>query len=135
MFFQNTGGDCCPDWVVECQNFSCNGALYDAIVTRLFTEAREPGCQGGGWWCDPTRGSRLHTVDTSNISEAIPLSEEYANEALADLVSSGVVTDLSVTAEYAGNQSVSITVSITQPSGCQETFGFSSGQYGWVWNG
>lgn len=135
MHFQRTGGDCCPDWLIECQNFSCEGSLYDAVVTSLFTEARDVSCGQGGWWCEPARGSRLHTIQTSNVSEAIALAEEYAAEALSWLQQDGVVSDLSVTAEYSGEMGINIMVSFSEPFGCNEVFGLSQGQFGWVWNG
>lgn len=133
MFFQQTQDACCPDWIVSCQNFDCSGALYDAIVRSLFTEARDPTCKTGGWWCQPDFG--MKPITSTTISDAIPEAEDNARQALQWLERDGVVTELNVSAEYDGQSGICVTVAYSHPEGCEQVFNLTSGQFGWVWNG
>lgn len=133
MFFQTTGDTCCPDWLVSCQNFECSGALNDAIITSLFTEARDASCDQGGWWAQPSKGSRLHTITTTNISQAMALAEGFADDALQWLVSDGVITDLRVSSEYEQGGSIRLCVSYAQPEQCNLFVSGINSNFGWVW--
>ena len=68
-------------------------ALANAVYLRLMTPL-------GGWWADPSLGSRLHELtrqkDRPRVSK---LAVQYAEQALAPLVNDGRARSVSVTAD------------------------------------
>lgn len=135
MFFTITSGECCPDWLIECQNFLCGDALQDAVLTSLFTDARDPACGDGGYWGDPTRGSLLYkVVPGARVNQTLADIETSARDALIWLERDGIVSGLSVDAEFVDRYSANLRVSFEKPSGCDITISGASGEYGWVWN-
>lgn len=136
MFFQaTTDSECCPDWVIKCQNFVCTNAIQDAILRSLFTERQDPTCNEGGAWFAPQRGSLLHTLGNETVNQAIPLAEDYARDALQWLENDGVVTGLTVVAAYDGCGGIEISVNFTQPTDCELVVNGTPNGYGWAFNG
>lgn len=131
MFFQNTEDGCCPDWVIECQNLQCGDRLYDAILTSLFTERRDPNCNSGGWWANPQKGSRIHLVSGST-NEQLAQAEDYATEALRWIEDeTNLVEELQVSADYVSNGVIQLTVTpvVTGLSECSLTFTAQDGEF------
>lgn len=67
--------------------------LENAVYIRLMTPL-------GGWWADPSLGSRLHELmREKDVPRIRTLARQYAEQALASLVTSGRAQSVSVTAD------------------------------------
>lgn len=114
--------------------------LVRAVIISLFSWRRAnadddlPGNERMGWWGDTTAtipndriGSRLWLLDRSKItSTTIARAIEYAQEALAWLIADGVASDITVTAERLGIDTVGMLCVITKPDGSQANVQFSN---------
>ncbi|KZE34187.1 phage GP46 family protein [Crenobacter luteus] len=64
--------------------------LANAVYLRLMTPL-------GGWWADPTLGSRLHELQREkNVARVDLLARQYAEQALAPLLDDGRATRIAV---------------------------------------
>lgn len=135
MFFTTTGDDCCPDWLVECQNFVCGDALQDAIFRSLFTRNRDPECETGGYWANPDLGSGLHRVVPGlRANESLARLEDETRSALQWMEGDGIVSGLSVSSEYVASQAANILIGFERPEECSFSVPATAGEFGWVWN-
>lgn len=67
--------------------------LANAAYLRLMTPL-------GGWWADPSLGSRLHELTREkDVPRVRKLAVQYAEQALAPLVNDGQARSVSVTAD------------------------------------
>ena len=67
--------------------------LANAVYLRLMTPH-------GGWWADPSLGSRLHELTREkDVPRVRKLAVQYAEQALAPLVRDGRARSVSVTAD------------------------------------
>lgn len=85
--------------------------LQQAVIIALASErqARDDdvlpeGSDRGGWWADPTFGSRLWLLRRSPLTDAVVTkAKEYATEALQDLVTDGLCSSCMVEAARNGD--------------------------------
>lgn len=134
MFFTANGTDCCPDWGITCSDFDCRSPIEDAILTSLLTEAQDPTCKTGGWWCDPQKGSRLHLIKTTNLTQAMAEMEDAAKKALNWLVGTGAAEEINVTTEYDGSGCVQLCVEVFGPNSCAFRLAGQQTGFGWIFN-
>lgn len=67
--------------------------LANAVYLRLMTPL-------GGWWADPSLGSRLHELTREkDVPRVRTLARQYAEQSLAPLVNDGRARSVSVTAD------------------------------------
>lgn len=81
------------------------GHLGNAVWLRIMTPL-------GSWWARPGVGSRLHELQRQkSLPRVAALAEQYARQALADLVTSGRAQSVTATATLnAGRLDLSVTV-------------------------
>lgn len=118
--------------------------LYTAILHSLFTDARageDDALPWGdedqrGWWGDALPqvegdryGSKLWLIRREKqLPEVLARSKEFADEALAWLVTDGVVGSVEVETEFIRPGMLGILITITRLDGENETYTFD---YGW----
>jgi len=77
----------------------------------------------GGWWADPTFGSRLWLLTRAKLTgEALARAVTYADEALQPLVDSGILGTVAASADYAREPNgravgIDLLIEVTQPDG------------------
>lgn len=65
--------------------------LANAVYLRLMTPL-------GGWWADPSLGSRLHELQREkDVSRVAVLARQYSEQALAPLIKDGRANSVEVT--------------------------------------
>lgn len=135
MFWGDTDNEkCCPDWIIECQNFVCGDPLYDAIMSSIFTDQQVPGCEGSGWWCNPKKGSRIWSINSIN-SESISEIEDAISDSLEWIKSSVLNTSFEVESEYLGNGQICITITPLIEENCEFQFFGQETDNGWNFDG
>ena len=69
------------------------GGLANAVYLRLMTPL-------GGWWADPTLGSRLHElVREKDVPRVQILAKQYAETALQPILDDGRAKSITITVE------------------------------------
>lgn len=130
----------CPGIVNQCQlpvfTIDCDTGLIDLaldgcetktdcqiqsqIITALFVKGRDENAASncrGGWWAGDI-GSRLWTLENEVANDdAVRRTEQYIEEALAPLVSSGIIDTVSVNASLTLNTVNIDDILITRPDG------------------
>ena len=119
-----------------------DSSLYTAVLHSLFSDARalegDPLVAGEskrGWWGnlladDSTDryGSRLWLLRREKQTPEVLLrAREYAQEALAWLITDGYAKSLEVAASYPSRGLLALEVQIKLTSGALETFDFNTG--------
>jgi phage gp46-like protein len=90
--------------------------LANAVYLRLSTPL-------GSYWADPTLGSRLHELQRSkDVPRIAVLAKQYAEQALAPLITDGRATQIDVTTEQPGNGRLHLLIEVTAASGQRQTF-------------
>lgn len=119
------------------------------ILNILLTDGRRenrvcgwrPGSQGG-FWADTFRndgfssGTTIRDIPASgSIQDGVNLLQAFLNRDLQRLVENGVVIDVSVDAQYAGNNRVNLTITYTGPDGTNANVGVSADRLAeqWKW--
>lgn len=106
-------------------------ALPRAVIISLFTWGRAkpddalPGTERMGWWGDSYApnagdriGSRLWLLARAKITVQTPaLARQYAEEALAWLVTDGVANAVNVSAERQGQSQIALACQIVRGNG------------------
>lgn len=116
------------DGVTQSLGMGMRDALPRAVIISLFTWGRAkpsdelPGTERCGWWGDTYAstpgdriGSRLWLLARAKITQHTPAkAREYAQEALAWLVTDGVASQVFVEAERAGTSQISLRCQIVR---------------------
>lgn len=90
--------------------------LANAVWLRLATPL-------GGYWADPTMGSRLHELQREkDVPRVMRLAVQYAEQALAPIRTDGRATAIEVTAERPRAGWLSLLIRVTRASGERLTF-------------
>jgi len=90
--------------------------LANAVWLRLATPL-------GGYWADPTLGSRLHELQREkDVPRVMRLAVQYAEQALAPIKADGRATAIEVTAERPRGGWLSLLIQVTRASGARITF-------------
>jgi phage gp46-like protein len=132
------------DWQMAGSDLLSGADLETAVLVSLFTDAwagadftpPDGSADLRGWWADTYTGdpigSRLWTLERATKTQAtLNLAIQYANEALAWLVTDGLAASVAVFAEWQGDEGafLAMSITITEPSGQVTVF-----QYGSVWS-
>lgn len=92
------------------------GGLGNAVYLRLMTPL-------GSYWADPLLGSRLHELAREkDLPRKGVLARQYAEQALAPLVSDGRALSVVVTVEQPLDGRLYLLIVVTAASGEQQTF-------------
>jgi phage gp46-like protein len=87
------------------------GGLANAVYLRLMTPL-------GGYWADPTLGSRLHELQREkDVSRVAVLARQYAEQALAPILADGRATAIEISTERPGNGRMHLLIEVTAASG------------------
>lgn len=90
--------------------------LANAVYIRLMTPL-------GGWWADPSLGSRLHELKREkNLTRVYVLAKQYAEEALKPLVTSGRAARVEVTANPSDIGWCLLHIQVTDVTGKESLF-------------
>ncbi|MEO2217328.1 phage GP46 family protein [Chromobacterium vaccinii] len=85
--------------------------LANAVYLRLMTPL-------GGWWADPTLGSRLHELSRSKDSSRIDLLAcQYAEQALQPLLQDGRASRVQVSSQRQGPGRLLLTIEVAETGG------------------
>ncbi len=115
-----------------------NDDLTRAVINSLFSWRRAndddelPGVSRFGWWGDTFEvddkfGSRLWLLSRAKITDQTPKqAQEYAEEALAWLVTDGVAADVIVTVERATVDRLDMSVEVVKPNDTTESLRFQN---------
>ena len=115
-----------------------NDDLTRAVINSLFSWRRAndddelPGVSRFGWWGDTFEvddkfGSRLWLLSRAKITDQTPKqAQEYAEEALAWLVTDGVAADVIVTVERATADRLDMLVEVVKPNDTTESLRFQN---------
>ena len=129
--------DAQSDWRVAGGALQGGDDLTTATLISLFTDRQAqpddilPNGDRRGWWGDPAMGSRLWLLArVKHRDEAARLAEEYAEEALAWMVSDGVVAAVSAAASWTSARTLALVVQLQRASGVTRSLAFS-----WAWDG
>lgn len=133
------------DWLFCSDHALPDTQLVELIINALLTDRRvsddEPAHLGkrGGWWADPTFGSRLWTLKGRQLSanELIRTIVEYIQEALQFLVDDGIASDIETTVKLESSTTVLVNVTILSPDETERVFALSgqrNNQYQWLWS-
>ncbi len=125
--------DRCADMAIVDFALAGDGGIDTAVILSLFTDARANDSDvlplgqtdRRGWWGDafPVSagdriGSRLWLLHASKqLQQSLNEAKQYAEEALAWLVSDGVAKDVSVATFIARDEVMGMNVRITRPDG------------------
>lgn len=94
---------------------AANG-LANAVYLRLMTPL-------GSYWADPALGSRLHELQREkDLSRVAVLARQYAEQALAPIITDGRATAIEVSTERPGNGRMHLLIVVTAASGERLTF-------------
>jgi phage gp46-like protein len=141
LTFDPTTATC--DWTITSGQITEGNDLETAVLISLFTDARAaPGYVSAdgtndlhGFWGDTYSqtnwGSRLWQLDRASISNRpviLQAAQNYATEALQWLIDDGVAATISATVSFLTPNTISLSVTITEPSkGNPSTFA-------WAWD-
>lgn len=90
--------------------------LANAVYLRLSTPL-------GSYWADPTMGSRLYTLQrVKDLARYGVLAKQYAEEALAPIVTDGRASSITVTVEQPGNGWLLMQIQVIAASGERHDF-------------
>lgn len=90
--------------------------LANAVYLRLMTPL-------GGWWADPTLGSRLHELQREKDLRRVELlARQYAEQALRPIVDDGRARSLTVETQRPGNGRMLLRVEVTDAGGREFVF-------------
>lgn len=90
--------------------------LGNAVYIRLMTPL-------GGWWADPSLGSRLHELQREKDLPRIQLlARQYAEQALEPLVTDGRATSVAVTTQQPHDGRCLMLVEVVDARGTPYTF-------------
>ncbi|UTH76017.1 phage GP46 family protein [Chromobacterium sp. IIBBL 290-4] len=85
--------------------------LANAVYLRLMTPL-------GGWWADPTLGSRLHELSRSKDSSRIDLLAcQYAEQALQPLQQDGRASRIQVSSQRPGSGRLLLDIEVADAGG------------------
>lgn len=101
----------------------------------------KPGSLGGHWsesFAQPGTkvGNLVYSIpQQARVSDYVLLVQEYANSALQKMVTYGVAKQVSVTAKYAGNNEIDLTIDILGSDGNNSNVGVSGRvlENTWMW--
>ena len=130
------------DWAMAGADLQSGSDLQSAILVSLFTDRRAPPDYQGpapwdgnrrGCWVDTYNGfqlgSLLWTLNRSiKSTRVLVLAKQYAADALAWLVETGVVLAFDINAQWVNRTMLGLSIRATMPSGPAQSFQFS-----WVW--
>jgi phage gp46-like protein len=121
------------DLALDGAGLATDDGLMTAIIVSLFSDARAKaddvlpaaGADRRGWWgdavpaiADDRIGSRLWLLGREKMLPAVvQRARAYAQEALAWLVTDGIVEKVEVEAEAQGPNVLAIGVTVTRPDG------------------
>ncbi|MGC4076295.1 MAG: phage GP46 family protein [Rubrivivax sp.] len=89
--------------------------LANAVYLRVMTPL-------GGWWADPTLGSRLHELQREkDVARVERLAVQYVEQALQPLLDDGRVDSLDVQVERQPGR-LNLLVSLTSGEGVERVF-------------
>lgn len=92
------------------------GGLANACYLRLTTPL-------GSYWADTTLGSRLHELQREkDLTRVAKLAKQYAEQALAPILSDGRATSISVSTEQPHNGRLHLLIEVIAASGETLTF-------------
>ncbi|OWY38045.1 hypothetical protein CEK28_14040 [Xenophilus sp. AP218F] len=90
--------------------------LANAVYLRLMTPL-------GGWWADPSLGSRLHLLARSKHTSRVDLLAcQYAEQALSPLLADGRARSVDVSARRQGKGRLLLSVAVVESGGRQRHF-------------
>ena len=115
----------------------CDNPLVRALIISLFSWRRanpdDDVDDVMGWWADTYNqdgdltGSRLWELLRQKITQtALAAADEYCREALEWLVTDGVASEVTATAERSGFDQVDIVVTVQQPGRDQTSIRFQN---------
>ncbi|OOH87330.1 hypothetical protein BMT54_09985 [Pasteurellaceae bacterium 15-036681] len=90
--------------------------LQNAVYIRLTTPL-------GSWWANGRVGSLLHTISREkDVSRVGLIAQQYAEEALQDLLNDGRAKEITVTHEQPKNGRLHLFITVTDNRGETVTF-------------
>lgn len=132
----------CADIVLAGADLQVEDGLETAIIISLFTDRRanaddavpDGSTDRRGWWGDAAArtagdmiGSRLWLLERGKLTaETLRLVKDYAEEALAWMVTDQVAKAVEITVERRAQDQVALLVQITKPDG-------NTGQFSYLW--
>lgn len=91
-------------------------SLENAVYLRIMTPL-------GSWWADPALGSLLYTLAREkDVSRVFTLAAQYAEQALAPLVSDGRATAVTASASRLRPGWLQLLITVNAADGTTQTF-------------
>lgn len=126
-------------WQEDAHDLVKGDDIETAVLISLFSDRladKDDVTDDGnrqGWWGDTGEdvllGSRLWLLNRSPLSRAVARkSEVYAEEALAWLVSDGVLSSVSATSRIVWPDRLYLTILLFRPDGSKQEY-----QFKWLW--
>ncbi len=111
------------DAAIDTQYADYTGERVTSLATAVYLRLMTPL---GSWWADASLGSRLHELlREKDVARVRILAAQYAEQALAPLVTDGRALAVSVTASQPYSGRCDLDVSITDATGQQQLYSHS----------
>lgn len=108
------------DALLDPQTGDYAGSRTDTLANAVYLRLTTPL---GGWWADPTLGSRLHELQREkDVSRVAVLARQYAEQALAPLVKDGRAASITVTTSRQQSGWLQLRIQVEDASGRVQHF-------------